>query len=185
MEKEEQEVGFIDAEARSGGKEKITFKEIVLSHLKKIGTFASVEFRGGWWDERTVHTSLGGVTKSEEIRTYIEDTREVYNNSINYLFDILYPHFDKKMKDEGEKIDKELDKTYNDNTVVVEEDREDETSKEGKEVEQKERRVFKGKNNKSSYRAKKLEIKRKLFRALCSFLKRIDYFKGKDVDEVM
>lgn len=181
---EDKDVDFIDAEARSGGKEKITFREIVLSHLKRIGTFASVEFRGGFWE----HKPNPDVQRNDTIDVYIYDTREIYSNAVEYLYDILYPHFDKKMKDEGKEILNELERVYKDHTVLVEEDREGVNYKEGikedKMIEEFERRTFKDADYKLSYRKLRLIICRKLFRALCCFLKRIDYFKGQSIDEV-
>ena len=173
---EDNEIGFIDAEARPSGKEKITFREIVLNHLKKIGTFMSVEMRGGFWEEKPHSNPNLNIT----LKTYIIDTREVFSNSIAYLYEILYPHFDKKMKDEGEKLEEELEDTYKDETVVVEEEREDKNIEEGK-IED---RKFEDVEDRVSYRTKKAKIHRKILRALCCFLKRVHYLKGKDMEEI-
>lgn len=180
MPKDEDEIQFLDADSRTVGKEKITFREIVLNHLKRILTFASVEFRGGFWEYR----SHPDPQRNDPLKTYIHDTREIYSNAIEGLYDVLFPHFDKKMKDEGKELVKELETAYRDNTSIVEADREDKTPEEGEEVEKQEKRTFGNVDNRRSYRKQRLNINRKLFRALCCFLKRIDYFKGKSLDEV-
>ena len=82
---------FLDAEESSGFVQGLSFREIVLNYVKVIGSLSKVELRGGYWFEKTLNTS-GATTKIWE-----EDTRECYVNSIKYLSDILYPHFDEKM----------------------------------------------------------------------------------------
>jgi hypothetical protein len=155
-------------------KDKITFRDIILQHLKKISQFASVEFRGGYWEERTVHS--GSV--SDTIRTYIPDTREVYSNAVECLADMLYPYFDKEMLQEEEKCNKAIKQAFNDNSVLVEPDREDET-----EAEEKAYRKFKHISNKLSYRSEKRIINRRLFRALCSFLYRKKYLELGSIED--
>mgnify|MGYP003635637319 CR=1 FL=1 len=82
---------FLDAEESSGFVQGLSFREIVLNYIKVIGALSKVEMRGGYWYEKTLNTS-GATTK-----LWMEDTRESYVNSIKYLSDILYPHFDEKM----------------------------------------------------------------------------------------
>lgn len=169
VEEAKDDVEFLDAESWSGGdKEKLTFREIVLSHVKRIGILASVEFRGGYWQIEEV--PMGQYSKTT--KTYISDTREIYSNAVEYLFDILYSHFDKKMLSEGEEIDKLMDKAFKDNTIGKEADREEETDDASD-------RSFQSVKDRISFRSERVNINRKLFRAMCSFLKRIDYFKGK------
>ena len=137
----------------------------------------SVEMRGGYWEEKPHPNPNLNIT----LKTYIIDTREVFSNSIAYLYEILYPHFDKKMKDEGEKLEKELETLYKNKTVTKEKEREDKNIEEGK-IED---RKFEDIKDRVSYRTKKADIHRKILRALSCFLKRKDYLKGKDVDEVI
>lgn len=101
---------FEDAESFSyTDKDKLSFKDIVLQHLKKIGTFASVELRGGYWQDKQIPFGQGIITQ----KVYVPDTREVYSNAIEYFADILYPHFDKQMKEAEEKLKKEFEEAYN------------------------------------------------------------------------
>ena len=166
-----EEVQFIDAEARGGANnEKITFKDIVLSHLKKVGVFASVEMRGGFWE----HKSHPNPNINETIDTYIPDSREVYSNAVEFLFDLLYAHFDKKMMEAAEVFGGELDSVYKENTKVVGSSKDS-----GFEF-----RKFKDGETKVVYRKERLKICRRMFRALCCFLKRKDYLKLGSFDEV-
>ena len=173
---EGKEIKFIDAEAYQGGsQEKLTFREIVLGHLRKISQYASVEFRGGFWEERSInHTQY-----TETVRTYISDTREVYSNAVEYLYDLLYPHFDDEMETSGESAELSMDVAFDKNTVVEKEDREDKDYVEGK----KEDRKFKKAENRINFRSERRKINRELFRELCCFLKRKDYLKGKEFEE--
>lgn len=93
---ENSEFHFEDAETFRGNyDDKISFKIIVLNQLQKISLNSNVEFRGGYWQQKAIPMQ-GGVTKITE--EYIPDTREVYSNSIEYLHDILFPHFQKNKK---------------------------------------------------------------------------------------
>ena len=162
---------FQDVDSYAGGfdKDKITFKLIVLMHLKQIGHYASCEFRGGYWEEKP-HPN---IHCNATIRTYVPDTREVYSNSVEYLADILYPYFDEEMSKAFKKAEEDTDKAYNDNTIVKQPDREDESEEETEEYERK----FKDLNDRISYRSERVKINRKLFRALCCFLFRKKYLE--------
>jgi len=178
MEEGNEDVKFIDASQYTGSdKEKITFRDIVLSQVKKILLNANCEMRGGYWETKEV--PIGNMQTLTQ-KTYIPDTREVYSNSVEALYDLLYAHFDELMKKDGEDYEDEMDEAFNDNTVFVEPDREDQTPEEAKKTK---RRSFGTQDNKVSYRQERVKICRELFRCLCCFLKRQDYFKGKTFEE--
>lgn len=145
---------FIDAENYHHNQERITFRDIVLLHLKKISTYAGVEWCGGYWNERIKPVGNGVISE----KYYVPDTREVYCNAVDYLADILYPHFDEKMTKAEEELNKKLDKLYKD---------------------------YSGEKSfdKQNYRQDKTKIKRKLFRELCSFLRRKTYFDSIAIEE--
>lgn len=166
---------FEDAEnySMNFGKDKLQFKDIIFQHLHKISQFASVEFRGGYWEEKAVSVG-GGQTITNRI--YVPDTREVYSNAVECFADMLYPHFDKKMKEAEEKAQEDIDKAFKDNSVVVEETRTDETPEEAK-------RYFKDVQQRRSYRDMKLDINRKLFRELCCFLYRKKYLELGSIED--
>ena len=164
------ELQFQDADSYSTNYNKnLTFKDIVLQHIKKIGSYASVEFRGGYWEIREtpiVSGNVGGVVKS---KVYVPDTREVYSNSVEYLADILYPHFDKEMIDKEIKLREELSKIYQDKTVLIEGTRTEQDDLDS--------RKFSKIEDKILYRDQRVLINRRLFRDLCSFLYRIKYLE--------
>lgn len=153
---EKHEDRFIDAEEQgSYTTEGITFKDIVLSHLRRITSLASVEFRGGYW--QTKARPAGNAILTEEI--YTPDSRDVYCNAVDCLSDLCLPYFDDEMKEaEDDSISKldTLKKEY--------------INKEGEDI-----------HNKFSN--KKQAIKRELFRALNLFLFRKNYFANEYIED--
>ena len=153
----ENETKFADPENYSGnfGKDQLNFKFIVLQHLKKIGEYASVEMRGGYWEEKMRFAGGMGIPE----KYYVPDSREVYSNAVDYFTDILFAHFDKEMEEKQEEIDKELEECYK---LIFNNEKYKKNSYEWKQ---------------RSYRIDKVDIKRKLFRSLCSFLYRKKYLE--------
>lgn len=78
-------------------KEKTTFREIVLQHLKDILKISQSEFRGGYWK----NILRNGVYEKE----YVPDSRQCYIQSIENLAIILIPHFDKVMIEKYKKLE--------------------------------------------------------------------------------
>jgi len=94
---------FIDAEAMFlTGKEKLNFQLIALLHLKKITTLCTVEWHGGYFNEKT----FSNYTE----KFYIMNSRDCFWNAIFCLYDLCYPYFDKEMKEADKVIQKELTK---------------------------------------------------------------------------
>jgi hypothetical protein len=141
----------------------LRFKDIVLQHLKKIGTLASVELRGGYWEEKPV-VSGGGIITT---KTYVPDSREIYSNAVEYFADILYPHFDKEMKEVEEEAEALIEESYKHNTTA----------------DSKGDRIFSSMDNKAIFRERRVLINRKLFRELCSFLYRRKYLELGTVED--
>ena len=135
----------------------------------------SVEFRGGFWEERLVSVNGGVLTT----KVYIPDTREVFNNSIEYLHDLLYPYFDKEMMKASEKAEEDINKAYLDKTIIKQPDREDDSSTGTKQ----EIREFENAIIRMSFRSQKVKINRLLFRELNCFLHRIRYLEGRTFEE--
>lgn len=77
-----------------GGKEPLTIKQIVLSHIRKISDICTKEFTGGFWEKKPIKLQ-GGVFFTEE---YHEDMREAYSNAVDFLTDLVYPQADKEFK---------------------------------------------------------------------------------------
>lgn len=158
---ESKDIQFVDADSPylGGQDKKLTFKLIVLEHLRRIATFASKEMRGGYWQDRT--KIVGGMSLTEHF--YVPDSREEYSNAINYFSDILSPHFDGEMKQAEEKINKDLDKAYKDSFNKADDE--------------------KKKFDMQAYRNKKAELKRQLFRDLNSFLYRKKYLELGSIED--
>ena len=138
----------------------LTFKDIVLQHLKKIGQFASVELRGGYWE----HRPNPNPNMNMPIKTYVPDTRDIYCNAIEYLADVLYPYFDEEMKTIEKKIKENIAKSLQVHTRTNEE-------------EENEFLIFKSSADAVSYSISRTKHSRTLFRALCSFLYRKKYLE--------
>lgn len=92
---------FIDAEEYSA-KEKTTFEDLVMMHMRKISEISSNDFSVGYWNRK--------VTQAGVTEVYHPDTRKAYVNAINFLHDILLPKFDEEMSTFLEKQEKEIDK---------------------------------------------------------------------------
>lgn len=74
--------------------QKLSMKEIVLRHIRKIGDICCQEFTGGFWEKKPVKTQ-SGVMFTE---VYHEDIREVYCNAMDFLIDIIYPMGDDDLR---------------------------------------------------------------------------------------
>lgn len=156
----EDETQYIDAESYSGGgKDQLTFKEIIMRHIVKISGLASKEFTGGYWQDRT--KVIGGVGVTDHY--YVGDSREEYGNSIDFLHDMLHPYFDEEMQKASDIAQKKLEKADNDSHYK------DDNGKE--------------KFDKQLYRNLKVEIQRELLRALSAFLLREKYLTAKTFEE--
>lgn len=159
---EEGDVQFIDAEQYTGkADEKLTFRMIVLEHLRRIGKLASVEFRGGYYETREVINP----SFTNYIKTYVPDTREQYCNAVDYLADILAPYFDGQIKQEEQKLEDAKNKAFDDALIDPA------------------KPATKDNFDKQYYRDEKLNIKRKLFRGLNLFLERVKYLESKTFEE--
>lgn len=84
----------------SGSKFGLTFKQICLMHINRCVINGSVEWHGGYWNE----TGYNPVTK-----TYVQNSREVYNNSVAMLKALLMGYFDKQMKEADKKLEEEFE----------------------------------------------------------------------------
>jgi hypothetical protein len=92
----------MDSWRGSGGKNNvITFKQIILMHINKCVSNGSVEWHGGYWQEKAVNNYT-----VEKI--YVQNSREVFCNSITMLRCILLGYFDQKMTDADKEIQQDL-----------------------------------------------------------------------------
>jgi hypothetical protein len=98
---------FDEGEKYSGSyqKDQLSFREIILQHLKKITEFSSVEWKGGYWEQRIIPMGSGGMTQ----KVYVPDTRDIYSNAVEVFGDLLFPHYDEEMKTEDKRIQNKID----------------------------------------------------------------------------
>jgi len=141
----------------SNNQEGTNFREIVLSHLKRILEISSSELR-----LKTIvkFNPNGEQTKAEE------DTRESYIQSVEALAIILLPYFDEEMSKVYEKSEKVLF-AYNYELKEL-------FKKEVEEIEE----HTESPNLKSFYIKLRINTAKKLFKELNLLLKRQDYLKG-------
>jgi len=174
---------FIDAETGwHQEKDDITFRYIVMKHLMKIALLGSVEFKGGYWQQKTKVTK-DGMTHTERI--YIPDTREEYSNAINILHDFLIPHFNKEMEKQSKEINGKIDelrmkcikKTSIDETKILDTKPEDTSILSSDSYTGEDRRII------EAYRYGKLKLMRKLLQELSRFLKEINYLGSESIEE--
>lgn len=148
------EVQFIDAENFTGGKDQdISFRFIVLEHLRRIMRLGSEEWHGGVYKE-FAHPS--GVVN----RVYVPATHESYSNAVRGLADLLFPLLD----DEAKQAD-------------------DKAIKEEKELMRKHFNEKANPLPKGSYQLSRVLLYRELFRALSAFLSRKGYLESSVYEE--
>ena len=113
------DIKFMDAEQYQGrGQDsKLTFKQILLNQLSRITSKMTVEWKGGYWQQKSIPAG-SGLSVIEKY--YIPDTRDEFINGVNCLHDLLISYFDDKMKDEVKEFEKKLkDKKDKDKTIDV------------------------------------------------------------------
>lgn len=87
----------------SSGKSALTFKGIIIEHIRRCVINGSTEFRGGYNKE---------VGNNPVTVVYVPDTRDTYNNSVKMLRCLLLGYFDKQIKEEDEKLRLEFEETF-------------------------------------------------------------------------
>lgn len=144
-----------------GNKFGLTYEQIVLMHINRCVINGSVEWHGGYWQDRIQGTYVE--------KYYIQNSRDVYCNSIKMLRALLKGHFDEEMEKANEEIENNLDeiyKTYQDK--------------------------IKDSNNKSllneakqEWYSEKVSSYIKLFEELIKLVKRLNFFKEEGSEEEM
>lgn len=149
---------YEDAESFSyNSKDTLTFKMIILQHLKKISQLASVEFFGGYWKEIPTPNGI------DDKHIYVPDTREPYSNAVECFADLLYPHFDQELKEKEDKIRQQIKQKY---SQLL-----------GEELILVDTKIIR------HFREFKLELNKELFRELCSFLYRKKYLELGSIED--
>lgn len=136
----------------SSGKYGLTFKQILLQQINRAVINGSVEMMGGFWQE----SGNNPVT-----RTYVQNSRDVYSNSVRMLRACLLGYFDKEMKNADDKLQQEFEESY------------DEYSKNQE----------KGKDAKYQWMEYKVEWHIRLFEELIMLSKRLNFFEEETSEE--
>lgn len=102
---EKKRIEFLDEEEHKFS-QKIDYDQILANQIDKVRLSGSVEFRGGYWEQR--NKMIGGSLINEKV--YVPDTRQVYIGSVDQLYDLFIPFLDKRFKKENENIEKDIKK---------------------------------------------------------------------------
>ena len=95
---EEQFANIDSFSGGSSGKFVLNFKMIVMMHINRCTINGSVEYHGGYWQE------FGNPVQ----RSYVQNSRDVYCNSVKMLRALLLGYFDKTMTDADKKLEKDF-----------------------------------------------------------------------------
>lgn len=87
--------------------QKLDFNTIVMRQIDKVRAAGSVEWMGGYWERKPYSISGTSGAMTEQ---YIPDTREVYINSVDVLFDLLLPYFDDDFDKKFDELEQEKKK---------------------------------------------------------------------------
>lgn len=87
-----------------GSKMGLTFKQIILMHINRCVQNGSVEWHGGYWQEKQQQSGIE--------RIYVNNSRDVYNNSVKMLRAILIGYFDSKMNEEDKRLNEEYENKF-------------------------------------------------------------------------
>lgn len=167
-------------------KEKTSFREICLAHLKRILELSTIEFRGGY--RKLV------VQGNYSFEEYVPSTSKNYIQAVESFRDILLPHFDKDMV----KTEKEITKKISNLQSNLIKEKKDRLQKEWKfelkkhkeepdnyrspnsiEFEEREQKaIVLGGKEEQHLTQKKLKLCSELFRELNLLLKRNEYLKS-------
>lgn len=164
------DVQFIDAESYQGGgiNDKITFRIIVLEHIRRLFSLGSEEWHGGYWKD----VSYGVNNLIGTTQVYVPNTRKKFNNAVWTLYDFLEPHLDQKgieaFKEAQKKGVDQCEELYKEYAVKNEEGRWE----------------FRNKTYKAMFEDEKIDLlTRPLLRVLSRFLKSTDYLAGRTFEE--
>jgi len=150
----EGEASFGNAENWRGSSNKfgLTFKQIILMHINRCVLKGSVEWHGGYWNKL--------IKENQTEKYYVQNSRDVFINSVTILKSILKGYYDKKMVESDKDIEEELNKITKENETLEESNQ----------------------NIKQFYK-KKLDIYLRLFEELVMLSKRLNFFEAESTEE--
>lgn len=88
----------------SSNKYGLTYKQICLMHINRCVINGSVEWHGGYWQRKSTQNTF------EEY--YVQNSRNVYANSVKMLRALLIGYFDTKMQDADKLLEEEYKIEY-------------------------------------------------------------------------
>ena len=149
-------VSFSDMDGYRGssGKFGLNFKQIILMHINRCVINGANEWHGGYWETR----GYNPVTK-----TYVPNSREVYNNSVKMLRACLLGYFDEKMQKADDELQKEIKEAFDKCKESVED----------------------GKKDFSEWNSLKTGWHIRLFEELLLLSKRLNFFEEEDSGEIV
>ena len=142
-------------------KKGMSFKEIVLNYLARLGTLASVEMRGGFWQKTQIIVNNQIISNDK----YVSDTREIYINSVKHLSNLLYSYFDEEMLNKYKELFGTREFYKREKNISPGKLKSLEKQYENK----------KSKEEIEEYAKKRLEMYEDYFKSINSFLNRVNY----------
>lgn len=101
-------------------KEKVTIKEVIIMHIKKISDLSTKEMTPSFWSKKPMKMGDGVAI----VETYHADGRLAYCNAVDFLLDLMMPKADAKFKQAVKLMDEtetEKFKEFKDNKKVQDE----------------------------------------------------------------
>lgn len=89
-----------------GNKFGLTFKQVIIQHINRCVLNGSVEWHGGYWQEKS------NPNQNYAEKYYVQNSREVYCNSVRMLKALMLGYFDEKMNKAWDMLEQEMNKAY-------------------------------------------------------------------------
>ena len=89
-------------------KERVTIKDVIILHIKKISDLTIREFTPSFWTKKPVKVGEGVAI----IETYHQDSREAYCNAVDFLLDLLMSYADQPFLDRFKKLKADEEEQY-------------------------------------------------------------------------
>lgn len=93
----------------SSGKFGLTFKQIILQHINRCVINGSVEWHGGYWEDKLQVVGQGTIVE----KRYVQNSRDIYSNSVKMLRALLLGYFDEEMRKTNKELNEEYSKQFN------------------------------------------------------------------------
>jgi len=108
---EEEEIRFVDSDTYRGdgsNKFQLTYSQIVMSHINRCVVNGSVEYRGGFYENRI---SSQGQVGTQIVKTYVDSKIDIFCNSVKILKSLLFKWFNAEETSKVTKLNQDIN-TY-------------------------------------------------------------------------